>query len=80
MRFRFDPNQECQFGAVRSVVDLSDGEPFIRVGMVFKSGSVALSAVAKRRIPDLSPPVILSAPHAREGSRRGPQSAIAATQ
>ena len=46
MKFRFDPNQEYQLEAIRSVADLFDGEPFIRSAMVFKSGTVALSALA----------------------------------
>ena len=43
MKFRFGPNQEYQLEAIRSVADLFDGQPFIRGGMQFKSGTVALS-------------------------------------
>ena len=45
IRFRSDRDQERQLHAIRSVADLFDGEPFIRGGMVFKSGTMALSAV-----------------------------------
>jgi hypothetical protein len=41
MKFRFDPSQEYQLEAIRSVADLFEGQRFIRGGVQLTSGAGA---------------------------------------
>ena len=76
MKFRFDPNQDYQLEAIRSVADVFDGQPRQTGGLRFIPGTINITAAAPNRLDLGEADLLANLQAVQQGNRITPDSEL----